>query len=250
MKKILNFIKSLFQRKAEKINLVYPISWETMDFADFRNVCDILSSPHGREETLFLCFCKLAKIRPDNPAKYDAKAIKNKMPVVIEGKSYIVSSEVIAEGCRQVSFILDSIGLPPSPFDNVDTKLFGTSFEKYFKADSLIMASIDRQDGGMLKEAVKCLTDGRVRKMLPWQRKAVVIWWNGVKRYLMDKYPCVLCEGSGFSEKSQADILQDLLSAMNNNRPQENDNILKCDVHSVLYSLNRIYEDAQQKLSR
>ena len=129
------------------------------------------------------------------------------MPFVIEGKSYIVSSDVIAEGCRQIEFILDSIGLTPSPFDDVDAKLFGVSFEKFFKTDSLIMAFAERKDGALLKEAVKCLTNGRIRKMLPWQRKAVVIWWNGVKRYLMEKYPYVLCEGAGFSEKTQADII-------------------------------------------
>lgn len=250
MKKIINFIKSLFPRKNERVNLVYPVSWETMDLADFKSVCEILSYSHGREETLFLCFCKLANIRPDNPAKYDPKAIKDKMPFIIGGKSYVISSEVIAEGCRQVDFILDSTGLPPSPFDNVDGKIFGISFEKFFKTDSLMMAAMVEKNAARLKEASKCLTGGRVRKLLPWQRKAMVIWWNGVKHYLKEKYPYVLQEGSGFSEKSQADILQDLLSAMNNNRPQENENILKCDVHSVLYSLNKIYENAQQRLSQ
>ena len=249
MRKILSWIRSLF-RKSVKINLEYPISWETMDFNDFRNVCIILSTPHGKQETLFLCLCKLAHIRPDDYRKYNPKAIKNKMPFIIDGKSYIIRAEVIAAACEQLSFIFDDIGLPPAPFIDVDRKLYGISFNQLFKADSLILAGIAQNNGKMLADAAKCLTNGKVRRLLPWQRKAIIIWWNGLKKYLKEKFPEVFQDSSGnFSEKTQAEILNELLSAMNENRPQENEKILACDVHSVLYSLNRIYENAKQRVS-
>lgn len=243
-------LKKIFRKKENKLDLVYPVSWETMDFDDFRSVCIVLSSPHGREETLFLCFCKLAGLIPDNPKKYDPKKLKNKMPFLYKGKSYVIGSRVISEAANQMSFILDQIGLPPSPFRQVDRHLFGISFKQFFEADSFILRAIsDNENGAWFREAAKKLTRGQVTHLIPWQRKAIVLWWNGVKAYLKEKYPYVFQDGSGYSSKTQADILQELLSALNDNRPQNNEDILKCDVHSVLYSLNQIYNDAKRRLS-
>ena len=63
----------------------------------------------------------------------------------------------------------------------------------------------------------------------------------------MEKYPYVLQEGGSISDRTQEEILQELLSCMNNNRPQENNAILKSDVHAVLYSLNNIFEKNAHK---
>lgn len=249
--KLFSKIKQLFRRKqrAEKIDLVYPITWETMDFEDFRNVCEILKTPRSRQEILFLAFCRLAHIRPDDPAKYDSKKLKGSMPFIVNGKPYLVNASVLREGTRQVSFILDSVGLPPSPFKDIDRKLNGISFKQFFTADSFIMRYQSDKNGTFLKTAVKTLSGGRIRKLFGWQTVAVVIWWNGVKQYLKGRYPYVFTSNGDISGRTQAEILQDLLSAMNGNQPQQNEDILRCDVHSVLYSLNSIYENAQKKHS-
>ena len=102
---------------------------------------------------------------------------------------------------------------------------------------------------GYYKEVAKSLTNGQKRKLLPWERKALVIWWNGLKHYMMQQYPHVLETGENISDRTQAELLQDLLSFMNDNKPQENEKILKTDVHSVMYSLNNIYNNAKQRQS-
>ena len=244
MKRFVQFLKQFFHlQRGEKIDIEYPISWETMSQEDFRNVCTILSKPHGRKETLFLCLCALAHIRPDSPIKYDPKAIKDNVVFLINGKSYVISPKVIQEACGQLEYILDAVGLAPSPLPRIDRKIYGISFDQYYQADAYMLRYMSEPSNEKwLKEAAKTLTDGRVRKLMDWQKKGMVIWWNGVKKYLMAKYPFVLQEGGDITDKTPEDILQELLSTMNDNKPQDNDKILKSDVHSVLFTLNQIYE--------
>ena len=40
MRKIINFFKKLWMgRKAERLDLVYPTSWDTMSYKDFKDAC-------------------------------------------------------------------------------------------------------------------------------------------------------------------------------------------------------------------
>jgi len=247
LKSILEKIKYFFTVKFQhgvKIDIEYPISWESMSQQDFRNVCTILGEKHGQKESLFLCLCALAHIRPDNPIKYDPKQIKDNVAFIIQGKSYIISPKVIQEACSQLEYIYNTVGLAPSPIPRIDRKLYGVSFEQFYEADAYMLRYQAEQDEKWLKEAAKTLTNGYVRKLLPWQKKGLVIWWNGVKKYMQNKYPYVLQEGGSetVTDKTMEEILQELLSCMNDNKPQENDKILKSDVHAVLFSLNKIYE--------
>jgi len=253
MSKLSQFFKRIWPKKSkpERIDLVYPVSWDQMDYDDLRNVCQIIDQPISNHDKLFLCLCKLAHITPDDPRLYEPKAIKDKMPFVIGGKRYIIGASVIEEACFQLRFIFeDKEGLPPCPFKNVHRLIYGISFEQYFAADSFILRYVAENNGSYLKEAAKILTNGQKRKFLPWERTAFIIWWNGVKRQLLKKYPYVLEEGGGISNKSQADILQELLSIVNNDRPQDNEQILKTDVHAVMFQLNKIYEDAKRKAAK
>lgn len=249
--KIKDFIWNLFHRNKRKtVNLNYPTQWETLSERQFKDVCDILSIPGiGRERALFLCLCKLAGIVPDDARKYDPKKIKGMQPFRINGEIHLIKAADVAAACKDLEFIFDTIGLTPSPLKNIDPKLFNVSFERFFEADSLILrAGADKQNASKwLKEASKALTNGQKRKLQEWERTGLVIWWNGVKKMLKENYPYVFQESSGFSSKTQNEILHDILACMNDNRPQENEKILKAPVHDVLDSLNRIYHDALQK---
>ena len=216
MRKIINFFKKLWMgRKAERLDLVYPTSWDTMSYKDFKDACEVLSHPNGRAEMLFLLWCRLAHIVPANPNRYDPKAIRDKFPFTYKGKDYVVGYNVVHAGAKDMEYILDTIGLPPSPIDGVDRKLYGVPFNGYYQAASYMM-------------------------------QGVVIWWNGVQKFLLEKYPDVLTSEGGVTDKTQAELLLDLLSTMNNNRPQENDDILKSDTHAVLYALNNVYAKSKR----
>lgn len=247
IKKFFRNIKEFFTikfRHGEKLDLVYPVSWETMSYDDFKSVCIILSQPHGKKESLFLFLCALAHIRPDNPIKYDPNILRDNMVFIIGQKSYVITPSVIQEACSQLEFIYNDVGLCPSPLPKVDRKLYGISFGQYYEADSFILRYGIENNDKWLKEAAKALTNGAVRKLQEWQKKGLVIWWKGIKKYLMTKYPYIFQEGGpGGDDRTPADILQELLSILNKNEPQNNDKITKSELHSVLFTLNKIYED-------
>lgn len=251
IKKIINDIKTFFTLKfkhGEKLNLEYPISWESMSYDDFKSVCIILSKPHGKKESLFLFLCALAHIRPDNPIKYDPKILGDNMVFIIGQKSYVITPTVIQEACSQLEFIYNDVGLSPCPLPKVDRKLYGLTFEQYYEADAYILRYNLENNEAWLKAAAKVLTKGAVRKLQDWQKKGLVIWWNGIKTSLMTKYPYIFQEGgAGGTERTPADILQELLSLLNKQEPQNNEKIIKSDLHTVLFTLNKIYENNAHK---
>lgn len=252
IKRLFNWIKLFFTMSSDmgkEVNITYPVCWEKMSSEDFETVCRIISSEQKRSEPelLFLLLCSLAKMRPDN-ISYDPDALKDNVVFKIGSKCYVISPKVIQAGCSDLGFILHSIGLSPSPFRMVDRKLYGITFGQYYEADAMIMRYNDTQDSIYLEQAAAILNRHKVN-MPVWRQKALIIWWNGIKKYLLEKYPYIFQEGDSYEavEKSPADILQELLSAMNSDRPQDNDKILNTELHSVLYSLNNIYRKNAHK---
>lgn len=250
--KIKNFFRRLFRRsRPKKVNLAFPTSWETVSDSDFREICTVLSLPGiDRDRALFLILCALTHIRPDRVDQYDASQLKGRQPFIINGESHLIKTSDIAEACRQLSFIVDTVGLAPCPLKDVDRMLYGVSFRAFYEADSYILRYASDPNGAYLKTAAKSLSGGRIRKLLPWQRIGIVMWWNGMKQQLMTMYPYVLKQGESITSKTQAEILQDILSSLNQNRPQDNERILQTDVHSVLHVLNNIYHDADKRVSK
>lgn len=250
----MGIFKRLFSRRERraKINLVFPTSWEMMTIKQFKSVSIILSNKKiDRSRGLFLCLCSLSGIRPLNPEKvHTKKTYRNVQPFLVDGQVHLISTSAIAEACNSLAYIYDNIGLPPCPIDRVNHMLYGISFRQFFTADSFFLRYMADNNVAFIKEAVKQLTNGRKRKLAEWERTAALIWWNGVKAKLKQMYPAVFQEGSGFSSKTQAEILEDILSSVNGNRPQENTAILSSEAHSVLHTLNKIYADAKQKSPR
>lgn len=258
MRKVIDFVKwvGLFFRMKDKygtqVDITYPVSWESMSYSEFESVCSVLDGePRNEPETLFLCLCALARIRPA-AVKYDTSAIGDRLVMAIGDRLYVVSPEVIQAACHQLSYIIHDVGLSPSPLLHVDRKLYGVTFGQFYEADSLILRYNATKKDRYLDDAARVLTGKKAFVLSGWKRRGLVIWWSGVKKYLMNKYPHVFQssdEGGGAvgGEKTPADILQELLSAMNGNHPQENDRILATELHSVLFSLDRIYQQNAKK---
>lgn len=252
---VLKFFRNIFHRdKPAKVNLDYPLQWETMNYQQFRDVCFILSQPGiTRDRALLLCLCKLTGIRPANMNKYEPKKVKGKMAFIIDGKEHLVKASDIAAACYELNYIYDSIGLPPEPFPKVDRMIYNLNFQQFFTADSMMMKAGEDKDNAnaWLKQAAKAITNGAKRKLTDTDRVALTIWWNGVKKMLKEQYPYVFQDSESISaQKTQAQILQELLSCMNNDRPQDNDLILKTTAHDVLFTLNKMYHDAVEKSNK
>ncbi|MBR6457370.1 MAG: hypothetical protein IKS71_02115 [Bacteroidales bacterium] len=247
--KIKAFFKKLFHKDPamRKVDLAYPTKWEQCSREQFRDICCVLSvQGMTRDRALFLCLCKLSGIRPDNPKHYSKMRLRGRYPYIYNGNLVLIRPQIIARAEQDIKFVWDEVGLAPSPFEKTDRLLYNISFKTFFETDSYILRYMAEKDPAYLKEAIKILTGGRIRKPLDWQKTGPVIWWNGVKQQLKSQYPYVFRDGDSITDKTQAEILLDLLSVMNGDRPQENEKILQCDLHSVLFALNKKYGDAHK----
>lgn len=228
------------------MNLTFPTSWEGMTPDEFAHVCKILCLNCDRETTLLMCLFVLSRLKW--PGKlYDAEGIRNLLPAIHDGKEIFLSTAVLKSACDQLAYILDEIGLPPCPLAGVNRRLYGVSFGQFFEADSYIKKWVTSRSNADLNHAASVLTDGRVKKLKDWQRKAIVIWWNGLINYLMKRFPNVLVEDDSGSSLSQAELLQELLASVNSGKPQENEQILSSETYSVLLALENRYRDAKQR---
>lgn len=236
------------EKKGILINLTIPTGWETLTYQEFMDVCKILCLDYDRDTTLILCLFKLAKLKW--PGKtYDPEAIAGLLPAIKDGKELFLNAATIKLACEKLSFIFDSVGLPPCPFPKMNRRLYGMPFGKYYEADSYIRRYYAQHENAFLNHAASVLTDGRVRKLTPWQRKGLIIWWNGLTDYLMERFPDVLVSGGSISNLNQVELLEELLLAINEGKPQDNEKILSCDTYSVLLTLQNKYHNAKQRSS-
>lgn len=123
------------------------------------------------------------------------------------------------------------------------------AFGKYYEADSYIRRYYSEHDDAFLDHAALVLTDGKIKRLSKWQRKGIVIWWNGLTDYLMQRFPDVLVSGGSISNLNQVELLEELLLAINEGKPQDNEKILSCDTYSVLLTLQNKYHNAKQRPS-
>jgi hypothetical protein len=225
------------------IDLQYPTSWEQVTREQILKIGKVFKKTGTREELLFSLFCSLTEIQPilkhgldeDTPAAvYFFRKGKVKFSLEIK---------IITTACEQLSFLIDKIGFPECPVQGFNKKLYGTSFRKYYFADAYFMQYQNTSDTRYLKLFFKTLFGQKFKRdlLIP-----ISIWWAGLKSYMLEQYPDALQSDEGYSERSPADMLQDLLSVLNKNSPERNESILDADCHSVLIALNNIYSIAKQ----
>lgn len=225
------------------IHLQYPTSWEQVTREQLLIIGDVFSKPGTREELLFSLFCALTGIKPllkhgldeDTPAAvYFFRQGKIKFSLEVK---------IITTACEELSFLVDTIGFPECPVEGVNKKLYGISFKKYYFSDAFFMQFQSTKNFKFLKSFYLTLFG---REFKNYMLIPISIWWAGLKNYMLEQYPDALQSDEGFSERSPADMLQDLLSVLNKNSPERNESILEADCHSVLIALNNIYSIAKQ----
>lgn len=224
------------------IDLTYPTTWEEITADHLMIMGNLFVKQKTREELLFDLFCSLTGIKP-----LIKHGIDEDTPVAVyffkkNNIQFSMEISVIAKACEELSFLIDSIGLPECPIVGFNRKLYGVSFRNYYFADAYFIKYSATSDIRYLKLYFQTLFNKRLKRHLI---TPVAIWWGGLKQYLRQQYPEVLQEGNDESNRTPADMLQDLLSVLNKNSPERNEAILDSDCHSVLISLNNIYQYAK-----
>ena len=225
-----------------EINLNYPTSWEEVTREHLLIIAEHIIKRRTREEFLLEVFCKLTGIRivlncAEHSSEY--KFAKGR-------KKFNIPLSTIRTACEELSFLLEKTGLPESPILSVGTKLHGISFRQYYFANAYFHRYQQTQEQNMMEQMHQALTGRKAHKISAGEVMAISIWWSGVQSFLKERYPGVFSDQEGEQTGSTpADTLQEILSALNNNKPQENENILNSDMHAVLHALQHLYN--QQK---
>lgn len=226
-----------------EIKLTYPECWEDVTREQLLVISALMLKKRTREELLMDLFFRLTGIRvvkwksgideDTDDARYFFKKGK---------QGFSLSIETVAKACEDLSFLIDKIGLPESPLLSINTKLHGTTFKQYYFADAYFGRYLEKKEEYYFCMMYNALTGLKIKKPAKSEIFAVTIWWTGLKEYFKMKYPNVLKEGDGSGDSgTPADTLQEILAALNNNKPQENNRILESEVNSVLLALEIIY---------
>ena len=225
------------------INLTYPTSWPEVKREHLLLLGKLMNKALTREELLFDLLCKITGIKPLLRPGMDEGTISAEYLFKMKGKGrFWMPVSIIRQACDELSFILDTVGLPECPILSVNTKLHGISFKSYYFADNYLTRYQTTKETQMMCMMHYSLTGKKIKSLAPAEISAYIIWWCGLKDYLKSTYSEVLKEDSGEgSDKTPADILQELLSILNQNHTDKNEDILNADVHAVFHSLNNIY---------
>ena len=226
------------------INLQYPTCWEQVDAKQLKIIATALDKKMPRNTTLIFLLCHLAGIR----VVYSSKKQEGthlfslrKNPFRI----FAIKTEIIATACNELSFILDSIGLPECPLKGVNRCLYDIPFELYYTANALFCSHAENKEPSYLLEGARLLSGKRQHRSImgPYS-----LWFTGLQHYLKKEYPYIFSEGEGSQETpSPAKQLHEMLSILNNNEPQLDRQIMKADTHSVLRALDNKLRKIQQQ---
>jgi hypothetical protein len=225
------------------IDITYPVSWSEISREQLLLIASQMLKKRTREEFLFELFCRLTGLRLQLKPGVEQETMAAQYNFVKGKQKFFFPVTSIRTACEELSFILEGIGLPECPILSLNTKLHGVSFRQYYFADAYFRRYQQTKQISYFFSMYEALTGIKIKKMQPHEVMAITIWWTGLKDFFKGKYPNVLKDGQECEEqKTPADTLQEILSVLNNNKPQENERLLACEVNSVLLALDNIYQ--------
>lgn len=229
------------------IDLKYPTSWKEVTREHLLILGKLMTKDLIREELLFDLFCKITGIRALLKAGIDENTVVAEFHFKKKGKGkFTIPAWLIRQACEDLSFMIDSIGLPECPILSVHTKLHDVSFKAFYFADAYLSRYQQTRDKHMMITMYKELTGVYIKSLEQKEINAIIIWWCGVKEYLKACYPEVLKDTDDANDKTPADTLHEILSVLNKNEPYRNQEILNSDLHAVMHALNNTYLTAKQ----
>lgn len=229
------------------IDLKYPTCWDQVTREHLLIMGKLLTKDLTREDLLFDMLCKITGIRPLMEPGMDEDTPEAEYLFTMKGKGkFWMPVWMIRQACEELSFMVETIGLPECPILSVNSKIHGVSFKQYYFADAYLVRYHTTKDKQMILNFYKALTGKKIRALEQKEINAISIWWTGLKDHFKKTYPEVFREGEAEIEKTPADILQEILSILNQNNPGRNEEILSSDVHAVMHALNNIYTIAKK----
>ncbi|MDD4375092.1 MAG: hypothetical protein PHG67_14365 [Bacteroidales bacterium] len=114
-----------------------------------------------------------------------------------------------------------------------------------------MMAVVYTRPGELFEEGKHIARNARrFKRIAPWKKHLVFLWYTAVKLWLMQKYYYVFA-GSGSGDETPVDeMIMGLISSLNEGNVANNPVIKTTDVHEVLFELNRKIEYSKSLKSK
>jgi len=229
------------------IDLQYPVMWEEVSPYQLNIICSEMLKKLSREDLLSNILFRLLGLRPLSRPGVAEGTPDARYYFIYSGNTLLLPIWMFRQACEDLSFILDTIGMPAEcPVPNVHKRLYGITFEQYYYADAQFLRFKETQDRVYLRQVIHTLSPDCRKRVDENYALQFSIWWTGLRAFLKNKYPYVFEESSENNDRTPADTLQDILAFIGDNRPQDNDKILKCEAHAVFNALNNKYMEIKR----
>ncbi|MDR0661223.1 MAG: hypothetical protein LBG19_10610 [Prevotellaceae bacterium] len=247
------------------ISLTAPRSWEDLTQKQLEFVSKCYLKKLTREEFLSICFLKFTNCQLCWRAN-KWQGIKRIFYLKHKRNKFSLTAEEFGSFCERLAFLVDSIGLTTAPkigkLIAPNYQLYEVTLDEYLIADTHYLAYSATEKDEHLSKMIATLwrpantsfnednIERRARKLRlkPEVKKAIYIWYSGVKAWLKEKYPLVFTNPDSASDIPGDERIMGLLRMLNGGKPQDNPEVLKTQIHEILFELNqRIEENQKQK---
>lgn len=248
----------------QALNITLPRSWRELTPAQVSRVAYYLALGIEEAECLVRLGVEFADLKPRGSRVTDHGDIVYCYYHRTAGNVLLTAEQVavIAEAMRWVTGEPEPMAAPlldglPAP----DDQLYGLTFEQFVTADAACTAYVRTKNPEALRmmcaafypksgkfDQDKVEAEARRISYLPaWQLEAVVLWFIGAKKLLMQKYPALYAgAGEDGPSASGGEVLLGLLSSLNEGRVVDNEKIKATELHEVFYELNRRIREAEK----
>lgn len=246
------------------LNITLPKGWGELTPAQVSRVAYYLSLNLDETEFLVKIGCEFADLKPRGAIVMADGGIAYRYYHRDRGNVLIDAEQVaaIAEALRWIVGEPESMTAPElDGYPTPDSRLYNITLEQYITADTACNAYIRMQNNDALRVMAAALyplssvfdsdklgNEAKRLTFLPhWQLQAVLLWYIGTKKMLMQKYPLVFAGGdSDGGSTPGAEVLLGLLSSLNEGRVVDNDKLKQTGIHEVFYELNLKIRNAQK----
>ena len=224
----------------KRIDIKIPAGWRELTLEQLLEVARVTNLTLTKNEVLFVLLCRFGGIvttgTDGQTTHFTDKA----------GETFHLQEWQLFDFCKRLEWVLNTVPEDIVSPLGIDGHLNNISFEDFFNAEVLMYRYNTENDTRYIDEALKILGYGR-RIKDDTVRRAVSIWWTGVLSYMKTLYPNVFSGDS--SDEDDYDPRKTFLNIMlmlNDDRPQDNDDICRANVHFVLSALDSRINKAKQ----
>lgn len=251
-----------------RIDLISVSGWDKLTEKQLLIIARLMAQPKYEKSLVTKAFLAINGMRVKKGyviTKTDDHVYKSYKFQKNGKRIFLISANIFASMVKKFDWLDEDITLfrclsRIGRFKASDYRLFDTTLEQFLFADNLYNAFLSTGRYSFLRQLTavyyhrqKEKYDSskiarRSRRFLFTKRVniyATYLWFTGIKRWIMDRYPYIFNQsGSGEVTSPDQSILE-ILSALNQGDITRNTQILKSHIHEALHQLNIMAENSK-----